>query len=78
MCRMNVNRFWVYIYQVGSEVLRAFVIWPPGLWAVTGEERSSSITDLNTRKTDKGHNLFIGIVEKRMQGKFKKKYFRLN
>jgi hypothetical protein len=65
---MNVNRFWVYIYQVGSEVLRAFVIWPPGLLAVTGEERSSSIADLNTRKTDKGHNLFIGVVGEKNAG----------
>ena len=27
-----------------------------------GKVRSSSITDLNIRKTDKGQNLFIGVV----------------
>ena len=51
-----------YIYKVESEVLRAFVVWSPGLYSVTWEGRSSSITDLNIRKTDKGQNLFIGVV----------------
>jgi hypothetical protein len=32
MCRMNINRVWVYI-KLGSEVVRAFVVWPPWLYS---------------------------------------------
>ena len=58
----------IYIYKFGSEVLRAFVVWPPGLLSVTEEGRSSSITDLNIRKTDKGQNIFIGVVGEKNAG----------